>query len=57
MDYIYAPLYFSTNVGFYHPLPQREINKFPFYQGNNAIICKYHLKSCYECMHKHVGRN
>jgi len=52
MDDYFSPLDFAQINGYPHALPEKDIEKFCSFQGNNVVSVKYHLKYFSSCINK-----
>jgi hypothetical protein len=52
MDDYFSPLDFSTINSYPHVLPEKDIDKWPTFQGNNVITTKAHIKAFSLCINK-----
>jgi hypothetical protein len=52
MDKLFSPIDFRQMNGYPHDIPEKEIEKLPTFQGNNAITAKKHIKAFQLCIGK-----
>ena len=52
MDAIYQPCDFSNIQGYPHPIPDKDLEKLPSFQGNNVVSAKTHVRNFSLCISK-----
>jgi hypothetical protein len=52
MDDSYTPINFSTINGYPHVILENYLNKLPYFNGNNDVSAKSHIKSFTHCINK-----
>ena len=52
MDDLFSPFDFNAIAGYPHALLEKALEKFPSFQGNNAISVKTHIKVFSLCINK-----
>jgi hypothetical protein len=57
MDNFFSPIVFREMTGYPHDIPEKEIEKLPTFQGNNAVTAKKHIKSFQLCIRKWCNGN
>lgn len=52
MDDLFSPFDFTTIARYPHALPEKDLQKLPTFQGNNAISVKTRVKVFSQCINK-----
>ena len=55
MDDYFSPLDFSAINGYPQAIPEKPLDKLSYFQGNNAISAKIHIRAFTHCVHKWCG--